>query len=223
MTWSTVRLRAPAAELHGRTIEWSRRSATFCEVPAPALVLGSTQPSGDVDSAAVAAAGIDVVRRRSGGGAVLVEPDGMVWADVVVPAADPQWEADVGKAFWWLGDVWASALASLGVASATVHRGGLVRSRWSPMVCFAGLGPGEVSAAGGGKIVGISQRRVRDGALFQCAVPLRGHAAAMARLLNLDPVSRAELEADAGQFGAGLRGLTPSVVEQAFLSHLPTA
>lgn len=154
---------------------------------------------------------------------MLVEPDGVVWADVVVPAADPRWEADVGRAFWWLGDVWASALASLGVAGATVHRGGLVRSRWSPMVCFAGLGPGEVSAAGGGKIVGISQRRVRDGALFQCAVPLRGHAAAMARLLNLDPASRAELEADAGQFGTGLPGLTPSEVEQAFLSQLPSA
>jgi hypothetical protein len=49
----------------------------------------------------------------------------------------------------------------------------MIRSPWTPMVCFAGLGPGEVTVDGA-KVVGISQRRTRVGALFQCAVPLLG-------------------------------------------------
>ncbi|MDP9404170.1 MAG: hypothetical protein M3P85_12785 [Actinomycetota bacterium] len=193
---------------------------TFCEVARPALVLGSTQPAADVDDGAVVAAGVDVARRRSGGGAVLVEPRRMVWADVVVPAGDPLWQPDVGRAFWWLGEVWVAALASLGVAGASVHRGPLVPSRWSPMVCFAGLGPGEV-CAGGGKVVGIAQRRVREGALFQCAVPLAWDPAAIPTLLALDAGARAALAAD----GLGFIGRTPrctaAELEEALLSHLP--
>lgn len=206
--------------MHGRTIAWSQRSVTFCEVTRPALVLGSTQPSADVDEEAIAGAGVDVARRRSGGGAVLVEAGRMLWTDVVVPAGDPLWHPDVGRAFWWLGDAWAAALAGLGAADAEVHRGALVRSRWSTLVCFAGLGPGEVRA-GGGKVVGVSQRRVRGGALFQCAAAVTWNPAAMPALLALDPSSRAELEADAASFGAGLAGVTPHQVEQALLAHLP--
>lgn len=219
--WPIARLRAPAAQLHGRAIEWGERSVSFCEVVRPALVLGSTQPSTDVDAAAVAGAGIEVARRRSGGGAVLVEPERMVWVDIVVPAGDPLWQPDVGRAFWWLGDVWASALESLGVAGPAAHRGPMVSSRWSRIVCFAGLGPGEVTA-GNMKVVGISQRRVREGAIFQCAIPLAWDPAAMPGLLALDAGSRADLEADGRHFVAGLAGLTPHQVEQALLAHLPT-
>jgi lipoate-protein ligase A len=112
------------------------------EATRSALVLGSTQPrtvarpDSDVDL------DVDVVRRRGGGGAVLVEPDGLVWVDVLVPAADRLWEPDVGRAFAWLGRAWAGALADLGVGDAVVHAGPLVETCWSRAVCFAGLGPG---------------------------------------------------------------------------------
>ncbi len=208
--------------MNSRTIDWSVRSITFCEVTRPALVLGSTQPVTDVDAKASAAAGLDVTRRRSGGGAVLVEPDRLVWVDVVVPAGDPLWQRDVGRAFWWLGDVWAAALLSLGVAGAAVHRGALVSSRWSRMVCFAGLGAGEVTGAGRRKLVGISQRRVRDGSLFHCAVPLAWDPAAMSALLSLDDASRAEFEAHALHFSAGLSNVSPRQLEHALVGHLPT-
>lgn len=221
MGWPTARLRAPAGALNVRTIDWSARSITFCDVTRPALVIGSTQPSTDVDEKAAASSGIDVTRRRSGGGAVLVEPGRLVWVDIVVPAGDPLWQPDVGRAFWWVGDVWAAALLSLGVAGAAVHRGALVSSRWSPMVCFAGLGSGEVTGAAGGKLVGISQRRVRGGSLFHCAVPLAWDPAAMPALLALDAASRVELEADAHHFTAGLPDVSPDQLEQALVSHLP--
>lgn len=160
---------------------------TVCHVERPALVLGSTQRRDQV----IADPGMEVARRRSGGGAVLVEPGRLVWVDVVVPAEDPLWQLDVGRAAWWVGDAWADALAALSIAGAQVHRGGPVRSAWSDRACFAGLGAGEVTV-GGRKVVGIAQRRRRVGALFQCAVPLAFDAPGLAGLLELPAAERAQ-------------------------------
>ena len=134
-------------------------------VDRPALVLGSTQPDDVVDRAAARDAGVEVARRRSGGGAVWLEPGGTSWVDVLVPRADPLWDDDVGRAVHWLGDAWAAAIG----AAAEVHRGGMVCSAESGRACFAGLGPGEVTI-GGRKAVGISQRRTASGG----PVPVRG-------------------------------------------------
>lgn len=46
----------------------------------------------------------------------------------------------------------------------------MVSSPLATVVCFAGLAPGEVTVDGA-KVVGISQRRTRAGARFQCSVP----------------------------------------------------
>ena len=46
--------------------------ATFFRTETPTLVLGSSQRADSVDAAAASQAGIDVVRRRSGGGGVPV-------------------------------------------------------------------------------------------------------------------------------------------------------
>ncbi len=173
------------------------------------MVLGSGQPDRHVDAERAAGLGIEVVRRRSGGGAVMVGPGIAVWIDVVVPAGDPLWQPDVGRAAWWLGEVWAAALAEIGLSGAEVWRGGQVRSEWSDRVCFAGLGAGEVTVAGR-KMVGISQRRTRLGALFQCAVPITWAPAALLDVLRLSPSERrdgrAQLEAVAAGVGAEREG-----------------
>jgi len=152
------------------------------EVDRPALVLGSTQPEEIVDRAAASRLGVEIARRRSGGGAVLLQPGGTVWVDVEVPRGDPLWDDDVGRAAWWLGDLWARALAAVGVRDAVVHRGALERRPGSDLVCFAGLGAGEVTV-GGAKAVGISQRRTRAGARFQCAAPRTWDAATLAAVV----------------------------------------
>jgi lipoate-protein ligase A len=157
-------------------------------VPGPALVLGSGQQESVVDVPATAAAGVEVTRRRSGGGAVLVGPH-TLWLDVVVPAADPLWDGDVRRSFHWLGEAWAAALGRVGLAG-EVHRGGMVEGPWSRLVCFAGLGPGEV-VVGGRKAVGLSQRRTRGGSLFQCLVVPRFDARTLLDLLALDEAARA--------------------------------
>ena len=155
MTFPVHRVAGTASELHLRDLPGERGVWVF-EVSQPALVLGSTQPMVDGH-------GIEVVRRRSGGGAVYVEPSGTLWVDVVVPRGDELWDDDVGRATYWLGEAWARAVGD----GAVVHRGPMVRSEWSDLVCFAGLGPGEVTVEGR-KVVGISQRRTRAAARFQC-------------------------------------------------------
>jgi lipoate-protein ligase A len=204
------RLGGGAGALHARRLPSpALRTATFLDVEAPALVLGSTQP--DVAGAA---------RRRSGGGAVWVAPGDQVWVDVVVPARDPLWSDDVGQAFGWLGDVWAAALTSLGVEGLTVHRGPLVTTRWSGDVCFAGLGPGEVTVEGR-KVVGMAQRRTREWALFQCAVPLVWDPSPVVSMLGLPDEAVDDL-ASAG-YPLGPLGLGEDDVESAFIAALPPA
>ncbi len=185
-----------------------------------AVVLGSAQPESDVNLDAARSAGTGVVRRRSGGGAVLVGPGLIAWVDVVVPAEDDLWEADVGHAFWWLGLAWVFALGEAGVPGAEMWSGGLVRSRWSGRVCFAGVGPGEV-VIGGRKVVGMSQRRTRRGALFQCAVPVLWDPASLLDLLALNAAERAAGTADLASAALGIGSAVAAPLVAALIDRLP--
>lgn len=157
---------ATAAEFHGRAVpEPARPEVWWHRVTGPALVLGSAQPEAVVDHDACRRAGVDVVRRRSGGGAVLLLPGEVTWVDVIVPRGGTGWADDVHAPMVWLGRHLAAAFAELGVA-ATVHDRKLMSTRWSSLVCFDGVGPGEL-LVGAGKLVGISQRRTRHWARLQ--------------------------------------------------------
>lgn len=174
-----------AEELHHNVLP-VERGVWLLTPTQPAIVLGSSQKDKDVDHAFCAANGIDVVRRRSGGGAVYVHPTESLWIDIVVPRGDALWNDDIGKSMWWIGDWWVSFLADAGVTSAQVHRGAFERNDWSDMVCFAGKGSGEVfpqESHAQQKIVGISQRRTRDYARFQCIAYFQWDAALHAAML----------------------------------------
>lgn len=204
MRWQVARLTGAADELHGRAVDFGRRSATVCTVTDEAVVLGSTQR------------GADGIRRRSGGGAVWLTPDDPLWVDVVLPRDDALWDDDVGRSFWWLGDVWVEALAAVGIDDAAVHRGGLCVTKWSRDVCFGGLGSGEVVVGDGRKVVGLSQRRTRDGALFQSAAYGVWDPAPVAARLGLPDGAVEDLQAAA--VGVG-RDRLPGL-ERAFLDAL---
>ncbi|QGG95555.1 lipoyl protein ligase domain-containing protein [Actinomarinicola tropica] len=185
--WAVDERRGTAGALHAAEVPTPLvPSMWVLEATAPALVLGSAQPDDDVDRTAVEARGLEVVRRRSGGGAVLVVPDACLWVDLLIPAGHDLWDEDVGRAMHWVGELWAEALGALGVA-ARVHRGPMVRTPWSRHVCFAGLGPGEVVDPAGRKVVGISQRRTRAWARFQTVADLGPvRQAALVDVLQLD-------------------------------------
>lgn len=185
------------------------------EATSAAIVLGRAQPAAHVDAARAADAGIAIVRRCSGGGAVLVEPGLDLWVDVLLPAGHPRWDGDVGRAAWWVGAAWVEALASAGIGGGVVHRGGLDRGKWGDRVCFAGLGPGEVTI-GGRKVVGISQRRTRFAALFQCLAVTSWDPGPLVGLLALEGAVRAAAVRDMAGVAVGVgagpaAGLVPAL------------
>jgi lipoate-protein ligase A len=182
--------RGSAAEFHARILDDEVAPEVWVfEVDHPALVIGSAQRVEEVvDVAACEATGVAVVRRRSGGGVVLLEPGQIVWFDVVVPSAH---------------------LRAAGVDGVEVHRGGMVCSRWCPLLCFAGIGPGEV-LRDGVKLVGISQRRSRPGSRFQCAVHTTWNPGGVVQLLAAD-VPPAELPT-VGELPADVAGALPAAV-----------
>lgn len=221
MPWSVERFREPPSAFHARQLpEAPARAVWICEPTTPALVLGSAQRPELADGEACRAAGVEVVRRRSGGGAVLVVPGDLLWLDLVIPADDELWESDVGRAFDWVGKTWQRALAEVEVP-ADAHAGPLVRTRWSPLVCFAGLGPGELTLAETTtKVVGISQRRTREAVRFQCAALGRWDPAALVSCLALDPPARHAAVTDLAGVAAGVPAPLAALLD-AFLRQLP--
>jgi lipoate-protein ligase A len=150
-----------------------------------------------------------------------VEPGALLWVDVLVPAGDPLWEPDVGRAFAWLGRAWAEALGDVGVPGARAHEGGLVASPWSRLVCFAGLGPGEVTVAGA-KVVGMCQRRTRVGALFQCAALLEWQPERLLARLALAEEERRRVARELAGVARALDEVDPEQLATALLDRLPS-
>jgi lipoate---protein ligase len=185
--WRVEHVVADAGAFHVAPPSATDRSATFVEVVAPTLVLGSSQSERTVCGDAAAAQGVSVVRRRSGGGGVLLLPGEFVWLDLVIPSGDPLWNDDIGRSMWWVGELWREALGD-SAPRAIVHDGPLRRSRWSADVCFAGVGPGEVTI-GEAKLVGISQRRTRDYARFQSMLHLQWRPDVVASLVAAGPTA----------------------------------
>ena len=211
------RVRGGAREFHERSIDGIDRPTVWIfEVEGAALALGSTQSPGDVDADAAARSDTEVVTRRSGGGAVLLQPGGSIWIDVLLPRHDDRWSDDVSRASQWLGVAWQRALAAIGVERAEVPLGRLEPTALSPVVCFAGLAPGELTLDGV-KIVGISQRRTRSVARFQSVLMLDWDAPAHDALLGpalrrvgIDHVPRVD----------GLRSLRPAARLGAIVEEL---
>jgi lipoate-protein ligase A len=172
--YGLVRAHGGAAEFHGRAIPSPpAREVWQHELAAPALVLGSAQRDEVVDRDACHRRAIAVVRRRSGGGAVLLVPGEVTWVDVIVPRGALGWSDDVHATMTWLGDRLSSAVhtaagGAIDAGRLTVHRGRPITTAWSPTICFDGTGAGEV-LLDGRKLVGISQRRTREAARLQCA------------------------------------------------------
>jgi lipoate-protein ligase A len=176
------RVRGSAVAFHATVPgDDARRSAVWFDVDRTALVLGSAQRDPVVDAEACTRHDVEVVHRRSGGGAVLMVPGEMLWLDVVVPRDDDLWHDDIGRAMWWLGDAWAEALAELGEPG-EVHHGPVEHTAWSGLVCWDGVGAGEVMV-GGRKAVGISQRRTRHWLRLQTSIHLAWRPELLSELL----------------------------------------
>ena len=223
--WEIQHPRGSVAEGHGAVGAITSRVVLQHQVDRTTVVLGSGQRDLPGLASRASAMGLDVVRRRSGGGAVLLRPEGVMWVDLLIPRGDPLWDDDVGRSSSWLGAAWVDALAVVGVES-DVHRGAHTTGLTGRAVCFVSRAAGEV-LCGGRKVIGISQRRDRSGARFQCAVLFGDDAATnsvapLVDLLKLEPRAEAlvEVEARVGGLPSGLGAPGPEELFGAFLGAL---
>ena len=177
---------------------------------APTLVLGSTQPTELVGRVAMRERRVELARRRGGGGAVYLGPGEQLWLDAWIPRDDPLWVVDVSAAAEWVGAWWLMALAHVGLGEQgfEVHVGRSVPGDLGDLVCFAGRGPGEVFQ-GARKVVGLSQWRAREGALFSSCAYLRWDPVPLLGLMDVDEVGKEELARDLGPMAVGLAQLDP--------------
>ncbi len=123
----------------------------------PALSLGRFQPDDDVDHDACRRHGVDVVRRPTGGRALLHGAD-VTYAAAMRPAGAPV--AGVDAVYRLLAGALIAGLARLGVEAAIAYAGGPPGP-----VCFAGQ-QGADLRVGDRKLCGSAQLH-RDGAVLQ--------------------------------------------------------
>ena len=166
MEWGRHDWTGTAADFHAMELPYER-ALWWCNVETPTVILGSTQSIDDVNQNSADESGVLVSRRRSGGGAVFVHPSDSVWIDITISRDDPLWNDDVAQSMLWLGELFVEALSPW--VQANVYRDSFSNGIDGRVVCFSSSSPGEVFV-GANKLVGISQRRGREGARFQCVL-----------------------------------------------------
>jgi lipoate-protein ligase A len=214
--------RAPAPLLIERASAWLDATAEDGQLRAgwslpttAAIVVGSAQRLDglEVDGAAV-------VRRGTGGGAVICDP-AYLMLDVVLPRGDARVRHDLAESYAWLADALLASLAALGGRGLRAVPPGEVRARSDEdralgrLACFAGLGPYEIVDAQGRKLVGLAQRRRRGAGLFQAAMYLRGSREPLAELLPIASAEREALRARLAEVA------TLDLIAPAFVDRLP--
>ncbi len=154
----------------------------------PTMTLGRGQPFDDADLAALRRHGVSLVRRMTGGTAVL-NRDELTYM-VAVPAGEVRFSGTVAESYRGVSEALLQALRQLGVrgAKASGRRKGGSRSRLTPrsVVCFEIPSDYEITV-GTRKLVGSSQMRVRGGILQHGSLPLTGDIADISRFLKARP------------------------------------
>ena len=149
----------------------------------PALSLGRGQPVDDVERGAVEAAGYGLVRRPTGGRAIL-HIDELTYS-VTAPEREPRVRGGVVESYRRLSAGLVRGLALLGVEEIVADERVENRGAEGP-VCFEVPSDYEITVSGR-KLVGSAQMRARGGVLQHGAVPLYGDIVRICPLLSGHP------------------------------------
>lgn len=152
----------------------------------PCLSLGRGQKLAEVDLDACRAAGVDVVRRPTGGRSIL-HTDELTYS-VCLPQADQRAQGGVVEGYRRLSEGLLAGLHLLGV-EAIQARGRQAPGDEQTAVCFESPSDYEITV-GGRKLVGSAQRRAQGGVLQHGTLPLYGDLARIVDCLAFSPAER---------------------------------
>jgi lipoate-protein ligase A len=171
------------------------------------LSLGHAQPHADVDSARLRAHGWEVVRRLTGGRAIL-HTDELTYS-VTAPAADPRVAGSVLESYNRLAQALLRAVRDLGLPVEMKEHAGAAGPSLNP-VCFEAPSTYEITV-NGKKLIGSAQARKREGVLQHGSLPLHG---------DLTRICQALVFADeAARAGAASRLLARAATVESALGH----
>ncbi len=147
------------------------------------LSLGQAQPGADVDQEACRAAGVDVVRRPTGGRAIL-HTDELTYS-VIAPEREPRVAGAIVESYRHLSEGLLNGLRLMGVPTRQVDRPDQ-RDRDLGPVCFEVPSNYEI-VFDGKKLAGSAQMRKAGVVLQHGSIPLQGDIARIGRYLTSHP------------------------------------
>lgn len=158
----------------------------------PCLSLGTSQPLADVDLERLAARGWSIVRRPTGGSAIL-HTDEITYA-VIAPIDDPRIVGGVLDSYRRLAQGLLHTLSLL-QAPVHVHEKSVSRAERRPPVCFEVPSNYEITVAGK-KLIGSAQVRRRKAVLQHGTLPLHGDLKRITEALQFASESDREAAGD---------------------------
>jgi len=155
----------------------------------PAVSLGRHQPLADIDQERVAELGYEIVRRSTGGRAIL-HIDELTYS-VAAPSTEPRVQGGVMDAYLRLSNALVCGLQRLGLDAEKA--GGDVRvGKDVSAACFEVPSAYEITAHGQ-KLLGSAQSRRANYVLQHGSLPLTGDITRLIDLLAIDKSEAAEL------------------------------
>jgi lipoate-protein ligase A len=136
----------------------------------PCLSLGSSQPLSDVDFSRLQERGWGLVRRLTGGRAVLHSDE--ITYSVIGPANDPHLAGTLLESYSRIAAALVETMQLIGL-SVEVQEHAETHSKTPNPVCFEVPSTAEITA-GGKKLVGSAQARRKEGVLQHGSLPLTG-------------------------------------------------
>jgi len=146
----------------------------------PCLSLGHAQPFADVDVHRLNERDWDVVRRPTGGRAIL-HTDELTYS-ITAPNDEPRVAGSILESYNRLAGALLQAVKSLGLPVEMKQDSGVSHGTPNP-VCFEVPSAYEITAGGGKKLIGSAQARRKEGVLQHGSLPLTGDLARITEAL----------------------------------------
>lgn len=167
----------------------------------PCLSLGRAQPGDEVDRVACARDGVHVVRRPTGGRAIL-HTDELTYS-VIAPSDEPRLLGDIIASYRRLSRALLAALQRLNVGAESNNTPTGHGTRDTNPVCFQVPSNYELTTTDGRKLVGSAQMRTSDVVLQHGTLPLVGDIARICHYL-VDAPAPARVRARAATLESAL-------------------